>query len=88
MGGGGFDINDMIDRQPQATLADLKPGDVVIVSSTTGADPTRVSAITLLAGAEPVLTALQNVPQRQGRGGAGPTDVGLPSGFDLGIGLP
>jgi hypothetical protein len=84
--GGSFDINDVIDRQPQATLADLKPGDVVIVSSTTGADPTRVSAITLLVGAEPVLAALQTAPRRQG--GAGATDVGLPAGFDLGIGLP
>jgi hypothetical protein len=86
-GGGGFDVNDMIDRQPQATLADLKPGDIVIVSSTTGADPTRVSAITLLVGAEPVLAALQSAPRRQG-GASGATDVGLPAGFDLGIGLP
>ncbi|MDT7540892.1 MAG: hypothetical protein QOE33_796 [Acidobacteriota bacterium] len=85
-GGGGFDINDVIDRQPQATLADLKAGDVVIVSSTTGTDPTRVSAITLLVGAEPVLLALQSAPRRQG--GSGATDVGLPAGFDLGIGLP
>jgi hypothetical protein len=85
-GAGGFDINDMIDRQPQASLRDLKPGDVVIVSSTAGADPTRASAVTLLAGAEPVLAALQSAPRRQG--GSGPTDVGLPSGFDLGIGLP
>jgi hypothetical protein len=86
VGGGGFDINDVIDRQPQAALADLKPGDVVIVSSTTGADPTRISAITLLVGAEPVLLALQSAPRRQG--GAGATDVGLPAGFDLGIGPP
>lgn len=86
-GGGSFDINDVIDRQAQATLADLKPGDVIIVSSTTGADPTRVSAITLLVGAEPVLAALQTAPRRQGAG-AGATDVGLPAGFDLGIGLP
>lgn len=86
-GGGGFDVNEMIDRQPQATLADLKPGDIVIVSSTTGADPTHLSAITLLVGAEPVLAALQSAPRRQG-GGAGATDVGLPAGFDLGIGLP
>jgi hypothetical protein len=41
----------------------------------------------LLVGAEPVLLALQSAPRRQG-GGAGATDVGLPAGFDLGIGLP
>jgi hypothetical protein len=87
MGGGGFDLNDVIDRQPQAKLADLKPGDVVIVSSTTGADPTRVNAITLLAGAEPVLMALQMQPPRAGRA-SGASDLGLPAGIDLGIGLP
>jgi hypothetical protein len=87
MGGGGFDLNDVIDRQPQAKLADLKPGDVVIVSSTTGADPTRVNAITLLAGAEPVLLALQMQPPRAGRA-SGASDLGLPAGIDLGIGLP
>jgi hypothetical protein len=84
--GGGFDLQDMVDRQPQATLADLKPGDVVIVSSTTGTDPTRVNAITLLAGAEPVLAALQAQPRRAGASGA--SDLGLPAGIDLGIGLP
>jgi hypothetical protein len=86
-GGGGFDLNDVIDRQPQATLADLKPGDVVIVSSTTGTDPARVNAITLLAGAEPVLMALQMQPRRAG-GASGASDLGLPAGIDLGIGLP
>ncbi|MDT7604921.1 MAG: hypothetical protein QOF61_2918, partial [Acidobacteriota bacterium] len=87
MGGGNFDLNDMIDRQPQATLADLKPGDVIIVSSTTGADPTRVNAITLLVGAEPVLAVLQAQPRRAG-GASGASDIGLPAGIDLGIGLP
>jgi hypothetical protein len=87
MGGGGFDLNDVIDRQPQATLAELKPGDVVIVSSTAGTDPTRVNAITLLAGAEPVLMALQMQPRRAG-GASGASDLGLPAGIDLGIGLP
>jgi hypothetical protein len=86
MGGGNFDIQDMIDRQPQATLANLKPGDVVIVSSAAGADATRVTAITLLAGAEPVLVALQARPR--GGGGGEVTSSGLPAGIDLGIGLP
>jgi hypothetical protein len=88
MGGGNFDIQEMIDRQPQATLANLKPGDVVIVSSAAGSDATRLTAITLLAGAEPVLVALQT----RSAGGAGRggevTSSGLPAGIDLGIGLP
>lgn len=86
-GGGNFDIQEMIDRQPQATLANLKPGDVVIVSSAAGADATRVTAITLLAGAEPVLMALQTRPAG-GAGGGSVTSSGLPAGIDLGIGLP
>jgi hypothetical protein len=86
-GGGNFDIQDLIDRQPQATLANLKPGDVVIVSSAAGADATRVTAITLLAGAEPVLMALQTRPAG-GAGGGSVTSSGLPAGIDLGIGLP
>ncbi|MCA1630734.1 MAG: hypothetical protein LC774_10415 [Acidobacteria bacterium] len=86
MGGGNFDIQDMIDRQPQTTLATLKPGDVVIVSSAAGADAKRVTAITLLAGAEPVLVALQARPR--GGGGGEVTSSGLPAGIDLGIGLP
>jgi hypothetical protein len=87
-GGGNFDIQEMIDRQPQATLANLKPGDVVIVSSAAGSDATRLTAITLLAGAEPVLMALQTRPAGgAGRGGE-VTSSGLPAGIDLGIGLP
>jgi hypothetical protein len=88
MGGGNFDIQELIDRQPQATLANLKPGDVVIVSSAAGSDATRLTAITLLAGAEPVLMALQTRPAGgAGRGGE-VTSSGLPAGIDLGIGLP
>jgi hypothetical protein len=88
-GGGGFDLQEMVDRQPQATLAELKPGDVIIVSSTTGADPSRLTAITVLAGADQLLAAMQTQPRRPGQGGGGaPTSAGLPEGIDLGMGLP
>jgi hypothetical protein len=86
-GGGGFDIQEMIERLPQAQLAELKPGDVVIVSSTAGADPARLTAITILAGAEPVLAALQSTG-RPGGGAAMGTSSGLPAGLELGIGIP
>ncbi|HVG30678.1 MAG TPA: hypothetical protein VM864_13300 [Pyrinomonadaceae bacterium] len=86
-GGGNFDIQELIDRQPQATLANLKAGDVVIVSSAAGSDATRLTAITLLAGAEPVLVALQTRPAGGAAAGA-VTSSGLPAGIDLGIGLP
>ncbi|HEX8161429.1 MAG TPA: hypothetical protein VF538_06125 [Pyrinomonadaceae bacterium] len=88
MGGGNFDIQELIDRQPQATLDNLKAGDVVIVSSAAGSDATRVTAITLLAGAEPVLVALQTRPAGGAGRGAEVTSSGLPAGIDLGIGLP
>src|SRR5215469_2637776 len=38
MGGGG-DFQDMLERMPALTLADIKTGDVIAVSSTMGADP-------------------------------------------------
>lgn len=86
-GGGGFDVQEMIERLPQVQLAELKPGDVVIVSSTMGNDPARATAITILAGAEPILLAMQSGPARQAGPGAG-TSSGLPAGLDLGIGIP
>ncbi len=47
----------MLDRTPKMTLADLKPGDAIIVSSTEGTAPNQITAITLVAGVEPILTA-------------------------------
>ncbi len=55
--GGAPDIQQILERMPAVTLADLKPGDAVIVASTVGADPAQVTAITLLAGVEPLLAA-------------------------------
>jgi hypothetical protein len=47
----------MIERAPVLALSELKPGDALIVLSTEGAKPTEVTAITVLAGVEPILTA-------------------------------
>ena len=61
MGGGrGGDVGQMLDALPPLPLADLKPGDAIMVSTTQGTDPGRVTAITLLAGVEPLLTASPN----------------------------
>jgi hypothetical protein len=38
-------------------LDDLRPGDAVLISSAAGQDPQRVTAVMLLAGVEPLLTA-------------------------------
>ena len=54
--GGGGDLSQMIDRSPTTTLADLKAGDAIVVLSTEGAAQGNITAITLLAGVEPILT--------------------------------
>ena len=46
----------MIDSSPAVTLADLKNGDAIVVSSTVGATAGKITAIKLLAGVEPILT--------------------------------
>jgi hypothetical protein len=59
-GGGGFrggaDVQQMLDGSPTISLADLKVGDAIVVSSTVGAAADKVTAIKLLAGVEPILT--------------------------------
>jgi hypothetical protein len=59
-GGRGGDVGQMLDSLPPLPLADLKAGDAIMVSTTQGSDPGRVTAITLLAGVEPLLTASPN----------------------------
>ncbi|HJR09268.1 MAG TPA: hypothetical protein VJ842_18560 [Pyrinomonadaceae bacterium] len=88
MGGGGrgFDPQEMLERMPQLTLAELKPGDMIVVSSTQGADPTRLTAIALVAGMDAVINAMAARPA--GPNIAGGQDLGMPGGIDLGIGLP
>ncbi len=70
-GGRGGDFDEMIERLPQVTIADLKKGDVIAVSSTTGIDPARVTAIKLVAGIEPLMTRQQG--QAGGSGGQSPS---------------
>ena len=55
--GGGGDVGQMLDRLPAMPLSALKAGDAIMVSTTMGSDPTRVTVIMLLAGVEPLLTA-------------------------------
>jgi hypothetical protein len=45
----------LLESSPGITLADLKAGEAIVVSSTVGADAERVTAIVLLAGVEPIL---------------------------------
>jgi len=54
--GGNGDLQSMIDRTPAIKIADLMTGDAIIISSVNGANPEQVTAITLLAGVEAILT--------------------------------
>ena len=47
----------MLDHVPVIALSELKPGDAIMLSSTTGSDSARVTAVMLLAGVEPLLAA-------------------------------
>ena len=59
-GGRGGDVGGMLDRSPSIQAADLKAGDAVMVLTTMGSDPSRVTLVQLLAGVEPILTASPN----------------------------
>jgi Cu/Ag efflux protein CusF len=82
----GFNINDMLERLPTISIADVKVGDTIIVSSTQGVNPTRLTAISLVAGADTLLAMLAPRPQA---GQAPNPAAGLGgSGISFGIGLP
>jgi hypothetical protein len=56
-GNGPPDLQHMLSRLPNSTLADLQKGDAVMIVSTEGTDSGAVTAITLLAGVDAILTA-------------------------------
>ncbi len=55
--GGAPDFQQMLARMPAVTLADLQKGDAVMIVSTQGTINTPPTAITLLSGVEPILSA-------------------------------
>ena len=61
--GGSPDLQQAIGRMPAATLADLQKGDAVMIVATSGTQDDGVTAITLLAGVEPILQASPNSGQ-------------------------
>jgi len=81
-GGGGSE--DLIDRLPATTLAEVKPGDRVLVASTRGADPGKLNAIALVAGLES-LAPPRAAGGRFGRGGESELPPEL---MDLGLSIP
>ena len=81
---GGAGPEDMLELLPPITLAEIKPGDRVLVSSTKGSDPARLNAIALVAGLEGL------GPPRAARGRTGRDGEGElpPELMDLGMSLP
>jgi hypothetical protein len=76
-GNGPPDLQRMLSRLPNSTLADLQRGDAVMIVSTEGADSSAVTAITLLAGVEAILTA---APSRNTSSLLSPWSLGAPGG--------
>ena len=59
-GNGPPDLQRMLSRLPNSTLSDLQKGDAVMIVATEGAASDAATAITLLAGVDPILTASPN----------------------------
>jgi hypothetical protein len=55
--GGAGQIQTLIDQQPDAHVADLKPGEPIIVSGPSSPDSSSFSAMMVLAGVDPILRA-------------------------------
>jgi hypothetical protein len=71
------DLQRFLSRMPNSTLADLKAGDVVMIVATEGVGSEKPTAITLLAGVEPILTA---APNRSASSLLSPWSLNAPSG--------
>jgi transcription antitermination factor NusG len=59
-GNSPLDLQRMLSQLPNSTLADLQKGDAVMIVSTEGTDSGAVTAITLLAGVDAILTSAPN----------------------------
>jgi co-chaperonin GroES (HSP10) len=87
MGGGGMNMQDMLERLPTIAIADVKVGDTIIVSSTKGADPSRLTAISLISGADALLNMLAARQAPAGSQTAPNPSAGL-GNIPFGMGLP
>jgi len=92
---GGFDPSQMIERLPSVSFADLVVGDTIMIASTPTDKPDRLIAITVVGGADRILTMLSAQAQagaagaaagamRGGMGGMG----GGAGGLDAIMGMP
>jgi hypothetical protein len=49
------DLQEMFDQLPALKIEELKPGESILISSTKGAEPARVTAIAIVSGVGPLL---------------------------------
>jgi hypothetical protein len=80
MGGGGT-MADMLERWPTISISELKVGDTILMSSLPGADPTQLTAIQLVTGAESLLAMAAARQQQGGQGQRGGGNVDLNGSF-------
>jgi hypothetical protein len=71
------DLQRFLNRLPDSTLADVQKGDAVMIVSTASEDSATVTAITLLAGVEPILAA---APSRDASMLLSPWNLGVSNG--------
>jgi len=57
---GAADLQQILGRLPEVTVADLHKGDAVMLVTTQGLSESTLNVITLLTGVEPILTAAPN----------------------------
>ena len=87
---GGGSMADLLERLPTVSIKDLKVGEMVLMSSLPGADPSQLTAIQLVGGVEPLLQMMA-ARQQQGGGQARPQNVDLNGSFGgmfSGVGVP
>jgi hypothetical protein len=76
--GGQGDFQQMLSRMPEVALSDLQKGDAVVIVTTEGGVTSEPTAITLLTGVEPILSASPN--DNRAAMALSPWSFGAPSG--------
>ena len=80
------DSQELLDRLPPFQLTEMRPGEVIAVSSTVGRDLSRFNAISLVAGVDALIVAVQKV---KGSPRMPALSTGLPPGvLDFALGQP
>ena len=86
--GGGGNMADMLERLPVISINELKVGDTILMSSLPGADPSQLTAISLVSGVEPLLQMMAARQQGGARPQGGVDLNGSFGGMFGGIGAP